>query len=408
MRPDRDLVILGGGCAGASLAERLAEAGPAAPRTLVVEARDGGSGTGTRFGDDRTWCFWRTRRHRHEGIVARSWSRVRVATREGRGGVAETPSTPYQMIRGGDFHDAARAAISAAPRVELATGTRVAAVTRLPDGLWRVETSAGPVTAGAVVDTRPDRRPAPGAARLWQSFHGREIACDRASFDPGTVELMRFLPPRGDRIAFAYVLPLAPDRALVEATVFAADPLPPPALAADLADAIAEATGGRGGAVLREEHGVLPMGLLGPPLPGPTGAGLVRAGLMAGGARPSSGYAFRRIQAWADACSASLLAGRGPVAAAPDGRLLAFMDRLFVRVLAADPARGPDLFASLFRRTPPARLVRFLSDEPSLLDAAAMAASLPPAPFLRTLATPDRAPARAGAAARGRIGEPAR
>ncbi|WP_372424924.1 lycopene cyclase family protein [Salinarimonas chemoclinalis] len=408
MRPDRDLVILGGGCTGASLAERLADAGTGAPRTLVIEARDAGPG----FGDDRTWCFWRTRPHRHEGLVAQAWPRVRVASHDGRGGVAETPETPYQMIRGADFHDAARAAISAAPRVDLASGTRVVAVTRSPDGLWRVETSAGPVTATALVDTRPDRRPAPGGARLWQSFLGREIACDRASFDPGTVELMRFLPPHPDRIAFIYVLPFAPDRALVEATVFAADPLPPPALVPDLEAAIAEATRGRGGAVLREEHGVLPMGLLGPPPPAPRGAGrrsgLVRAGLTAGGARPSSGYAFRRIQAWADACAASLLAGRGPIAAAPDGRLLAFMDRLFVRVLAADPARGPDLFAALFRRTPPARLVRFLSDEPTLLDAAAMAAALPPAPFLRALATRDSARAAAAAAARGRLGEAAR
>ncbi|GGK30624.1 lycopene cyclase family protein [Salinarimonas ramus] len=398
MRLDRDLVILGGGCAGLSLAQRLADAGPRAPRTLVLEARE-------TYRDDRTWCFWRTRPHRHERIVAHAWPRVRVATASGGSAVAEAPGMPYQMIRGADFYAAAQAAIAASPDVDLALGARVGAVAPLAGGGFRVETAAGPVTAGAVVDTRPDRRPAPGGARLWQSFRGREIACDTACFDPGTVELMRFSPPRADRVVFTYVLPLAPDRALIETTAFARDPLPAPALAEDLDAAVAAVTFGRGGRALREEHGCLPMGLVAP-TPSRT-PGLVRAGLMAGGARPSSGYAFRRIQAWADACADALLAGRGPVPAAADGRLLAFMDRLFLRVLAADPARGPDLFAALFRRTPAPRLIRFLSDEPTLLDAAALAAALPPLPFIRALLTPDRAvagktalPARVKEAAR--------
>lgn len=399
MRPDHDLVVLGGGCAGLSLAQRLAEGGAreTAPRVLVLEAR-------ALYGDDRTWCFWRTRPHRHEGIVSHAWPRVRVATADGRACVAATPQAPYQMIRGADFYAAAQEAITRAPRVSLSLGARVSGVARLPDGTWRVETAQGGVTARAVVDTRPDRRPAPGGARLWQSFHGREIAVDAALFDPTTVELMRFAAPRDDRVAFTYVLPLAPDRALVETTVFAADPLPSPALFGDLERAIAQATAGRGGTMLREESGVLPMGLLGAPPPGPDGPGYVRAGLMAGGARPSSGYAFRRIQAWADACAATVRAGGAPIPAAPDGWLLSFMDGLFTTVLAADPARGPDLFAALFRRTPAMRLVRFLSDEPTLRDAAAMAAALPPGPFLRALAGLDPRPRLD---APGRFGEAA-
>jgi len=388
MRPDHDLLVLGGGCAGLSLAQRLAEAGATAPRVLVLEARGA-------YRDDRTWCFWRTRPHRHDGIVSHAWPRVRVATADGRACVAATPQAPYQMIRGADFYAAAQASIAAAPNVTLELGASVGAVRLRADGVWSVETGDGPVTARAVVDTRPDRRPAPGGARLWQSFHGREIAVDGAPFDPTTVELMRFSPPRDDRVAFTYVLPLAPGRALVEATAFAADPLPSPALFGDLERAIAQATAGRGGTCLREESGVLPMGLLGPAPAGPEGPGYVRAGLMAGGARPSSGYAFRRIQAWADTCAQAVVAGGPPIPAAPDGRLLAFMDGLFTKVLAADPARGPDLFEALFRRTPAMRLVRFLSDEPSLLDAAAMALALPPAPFLRVLAGLEARPRHA-------------
>ncbi|MEY2979796.1 MAG: hypothetical protein RL562_23, partial [Planctomycetota bacterium] len=61
--PDLDLVVLGGGLAGLSLAERLAAAGAQAPRTVVLEAR-------ADYADDRTWCFWRHEPHRYEELVA--------------------------------------------------------------------------------------------------------------------------------------------------------------------------------------------------------------------------------------------------------------------------------------------------------------------------------------------------
>ncbi len=46
-----DLLILGGGCAGLSLASRLAEFGKDAPKVLIIEQRES-------YTNDRTWCFW--------------------------------------------------------------------------------------------------------------------------------------------------------------------------------------------------------------------------------------------------------------------------------------------------------------------------------------------------------------
>ena len=64
-------------------------------------------------------------------------------------------------------------------------------------------------------------------------------------------------------------------------------------------------TGGASWSVQRAEHGALPMGLASP-LPA---VPWTRAGLFHGGARPSTGYAFQRIQAWAEACAGALRSG---------------------------------------------------------------------------------------------------
>lgn len=61
--PDVDVAILGRGCAGLSLAARLA-------RTRlsfrVIEPR-------TRYTDDRTWSFWGTKGDPFEDCVRASW-----------------------------------------------------------------------------------------------------------------------------------------------------------------------------------------------------------------------------------------------------------------------------------------------------------------------------------------------
>ncbi len=46
-----DLVIIGGGCAGLSLAYQLSQFGENCPKTLIIEERE-------LYTNDRTWCFW--------------------------------------------------------------------------------------------------------------------------------------------------------------------------------------------------------------------------------------------------------------------------------------------------------------------------------------------------------------
>jgi len=114
-------------------------------------------------------------------------------------------------------------------------------------------------------------------------------------------------------------------------------------------------------------------------------ASYVVAGLTAGGARPSSGYAFARIQRWASCCAFSLAAGNGPLGHAPDGVIQRAMDALFLKLVRARPDLAPDLFVALFAGTDTQSVIRFLSDRATLRDYARVVASLLPGPLLRAV-----------------------
>jgi lycopene beta-cyclase len=106
-------------------------------------------------------------------------------------------------------------------------------------------------------------------------------------------------------------------------------------------------------------------------------------GTPAGAIRPSSGYAFSRIQRASEAMTQYWSQHHRP---APNlthaSKLLTWMDRVFLRVMDRHPERVPEFFLRMFQRVPPAALVRFLESEPRPTDILQVMRSLPPNPFL--------------------------
>ena len=370
-----DLIILGAGCAGLSLATRLASSIPYSLRVLVVEARSS-------YTNDRTWCFWGADSLAPAHAPEYQWRHMRL-TSGARTVLVDCESTPYQMLPASKFYDSALAVISMAKNITLKLDTVVWSDPAKIDGHWELETNAGVFSGRMVVDTRPQQLPARDGALLWQSFYGKEIECDKAVFDPSRMDLMNFLPPDHTCVPFVYVLPTAANKALVELTVFGADPLRPEDLALMLETEIARRTGDSPFRVLRSEHGILPMGLRAAPKN--PDCSYVRVGVMAGGARPSTGFAFQRIQRWANVCAKSILAGFLPLAHAPDPAVLRVMDHLFLKVLRANPEQGGELFCSLFGMVDTTRVIRFLNGDGGWLDYVAVVSALPFSPFMRFL-----------------------
>lgn len=375
MALDVDLLILGGGCAGLSLAWRLSELGAACPRVLILEKRQA-------YRNDRTWCFWDNEDARLDGLIEHRWRWLRL-TWQAKKVLFDGGQSTYQMLAASSFYDRALQAIGTCPAIKLSLGQAATAEPARGPAGWTLASGLGQITARMVVDTRPQGVPAAGGATLWQSFYGHEVCCDAAVFDPQAAELMDFTAAAQGQIPFAYVLPLSERRALIEATVFGPVPLGPHALSAQLDAAVKRCTAGNACSIVRSESGILPMGLA--RKPSSLGPGHVAVGVMAGGARASSGFAFQRIQQWAGQCCAALAAGKPPTAHRDDPPLVRMMDRLFLQVLRAAPQAAPDLFLSLFERADSACLIRFLSGKGTFKDCLDVMKALPAKHFVRQL-----------------------
>ena len=375
MTHDVDLLILGGGCAGLSLAWRLAALGAACPRTLILEQR-------ALYSNDRTWCFWDNHDIRLDGLMTHEWRWLQLTWRA-KTVRFDCGQSAYQMLAASSFYDRALQAIGGCPAITLAQRQAVTAEpTRGPAG-WTVASNMGQITARMVVDTRPQATPAAGGATLWQSFYGHEVCCDADVFTPEAAELMDFTAGEQGQIPFTYVLPISKNRALIEATVFGPVPLQRAALMAQLDAAVRQYTAGSAFSIERSESGILPMGLV--RAPPSLGAGHVAVGVMAGGARASSGFAFQRIQQWAGQCAAALAAGQLPTGHRSDPLLVRLMDRLFLQVLRAAPQTAPDLFLALFERADSACVIRFLSGRSTAKDCLQVMRALPAKHFVQQL-----------------------
>lgn len=383
-----DLVILGGGCAGLSLATELAHLSAAGLHTVVLESRK-------TYSHDRTWCYFKDARAATRADAQHTWQSMRVASAAAN--VAfDCGSACYEMVNAGQFYKNAIRTISTSAHIDLKLGLEVTQAPKKQNGLWRIDTDGGAVYAPSVVDTRPAQRPHRDGAKLWQSFYGQEIECDADTFDSTCGDLMDFAAADAcgarhllpDAVCFVYVLPTTAKRALIEFTVFGPDPLPPETLHAFHAHAVLRCVGGVAFSVLRNEHGILPMGAATPV--SPRDPSYVVAGLTAGGARPSSGYAFARIQRWAASCALSLASGQGPRGHAPDGLIQRTMDALFLKLVRARPDLAPDLFVALFAATDTQSVIRFLSDRATSKDYLRVVASLLPGPLLKALLSRNR------------------
>ena len=366
--PPSDLVVVGAGCAGLSLAAHLVERGALRGRRLVLlDAR-------ARYSHDRTFCFWSFGGGLFDGSVAARWPRWTVRA-EGRAVTRAAPGLSYACIPGDAFYAAAQARLAAAgASVELRLGVAVHDLHDAGDRVCLI-TSEGPREASLVFDSRPVPAPSLRHVTLLQHFRGHVVETDADVFDPQAATLMDFVGPQERGVHFVYVLPFTPRRALVESTFFSHEPAAPTVYDGIIDDYLRTKVGARAWAVRHTEAGVIPMTTAPFALhPSPR---VVRVGLAGGFARPSTGYAFAATQRWARA-AAEVLAEDRPFRAPPlRAPRYAALDATLLSLLDRDPAKGAGLFLRLFERVEPARLARFLSDESSMHDDLRVMASSP-------------------------------
>ena len=371
-----NLAILGGGCAGLSLAMRLSEAGSSAPSTLVLERN-------AHYKNDRTWCFWDEADPELKDWVDHSWLNFEI-----KNGIKNFTRScknhAYLMLSAQTFYERSLTKIALNKHgVTVLNNQDVLKVSKTHNLTWQIITATGNYTADKIVDTRPNTQIKDEDSLLWQSFVGFEVETSHDTFDSNTFVLMDFDAKFNRGLGFVYVLPYSPKRALIEYTIFAEQAFAADDFSEYMQEALLKYLKDIDYKILRTEYGKLPMG--NQKMKKNNDPSYVHAGLYAGAARPSSGYAFQRIQRWAKECAHALINHQLLVAPKKDPWILARMDDLFLNVLKSNPKSSTQLFYNFFLNCKTSTVIRFLSDHAQMVDYFSIIASMPKLPFVKEL-----------------------
>ncbi len=389
-----DVLVIGGGAAGLSLAHRLTE--NLAATVTLVEPPDGPLRPA-----ERTWCYWGAGTDGLEEAVSASWSVLRVHGTDGRPLTVGPAPFTYRMVRSTDFERMVHGRLARADGARLLRAT-VESVCDVPGGAEvRCALPGGrflTLHAQKVFDSRPLPGLPPARTRLLQHFRGWFVRTATDRFDPTVADLMDFrVPQPAHGLAFGYVLPLTPDRALVEYTEFSRDVLTTEAYEAALGRYCRDVLGLGALTVERTEQGVIPM--TDARFPRRAGHAVFRIGTAGGATRPATGYTFAAVQRHGRAIAAALRDGHGGIPA-PYGRRALAMDAILLRALDTGRIDGPDFFTGLFRDVPAERLLRFLDGTTSPREEWGIGLRTPVRPMLRTAAEVPFLPRRSRPAAR--------
>lgn len=371
-----DIILAGGGAAGLSLACHLVHS-PLCEHSILIVDQD------TKEQDDHVWCFWADQPTLFDEIISRSWDRLRVAG-EGFTKTLDLGSYRYNMIRGNEFYRFARRILSAHPNVEFVQGH----VERIDDGtedarVW-VDGKAfdGTWVFDSLFRWSDLRQSVARDHTLQQQFKGWEVETPAAAFDPPVATFLDFRTPQRHGLRFMYLLPLSDHQALLEYVLCAADSTSRETCEGALRVYLAGVLGLATYRIVREEQGISP--LTDRPFPRRTGRHVMAIGVIGGMIKPSTGYAFMRIQQDSAAIVRSLVERGHPYHVPRGPRRYRYFDAVMLDILERHGEWAAPILLALFRHNSAPRVLRFLDEAATPGENLVMVPSLPPRLLLQS------------------------
>ena len=370
-----DVLIIGGGCAGLSLAYEYAQVKKAELSVCVLEKREN-------YHDDRTWCFWLDHEQdfSHRDIILNSWKAWRFSSKE-QSYIHRSEHFSYCHIASLEFYKKTTQAIKEDPRQTLVLEQVVTKIEK-NEKCFTVEGPDLSVKATHVIDTRayePDELIE--YTQIFQSFSGVEIATEDDFFDADLVGLMDDIQGDGKICKFRYLLPFTKRHALIELTSFSNAYYPPSSLDVSLQcylDSLEVSY-----KIIRKEQGVLPMGIDHPPR---SEDGIILGGMKNDNLKPSSGYGFLRTQIWAKLIVTKLCNDTLDIKLGKTGHYIPdFFDYTFLRVLDNNIDLAEDIFMNIGKNMSPDSFAKFMSDKAQAHDYIRLIAAVPKQPFIKAV-----------------------
>jgi lycopene beta-cyclase len=342
MKTDYQFIIAGAGCSGLSLAWYLQEAGLLNNNRLLIFDKS------FQRKNDKTWSFWIKGEPYFKDIIHQTYHTAIFRSSEFE---KEIPLHQYRyhVIRSLDFYQHLESHLRSNTNITwMETGFEAA----IPDSqLVKVETDQGIFTGNyffSSIYEPPSLAQLKKFTYLKQHFMGWVVESPDWQLDPAKFVIHDFDFPQPEFPHFFYVLPYGTNRALVEYTVFSKDLLPKEEYKRQLEWYIAEKLKLKSYQLIDQEFGVIPMTDF--PFQARKSKRIIPIGVTGGAAKPSTGYAFLRIQQQTSWIANLLKQGKAPVTPPGSNYFFRLLDAVMLKVLSSHGHLGAEIFRDLFNQ----------------------------------------------------------
>jgi lycopene beta-cyclase len=331
--------------------------------------------------NDRTWCFWEKTSGSYDAIVHKRWNTLTFYNNEVSERMEIDPYV-YKMIRGIDFYTFNRQVIKAAG-IHWIQG-RVDQITERNDGVV-IKVGGQQFKSPQVFKSYPE----PSIdlnehLSVLQHFGGWFIKSDHPVFDPRVATFMDFRIDQKDETRFFYVLPISDKEALIEIAIFSHsvwqkddyDRLITDYITTYLEDVKDSFV------ITEKEYGAIPMTTY--PFWEANTKRITHIGTAGGAVKPSSGYAFSRIQLQSEHLL-QLLVNQKSINTEKSvfNNIYLHYDATLLDVILKQRLPASYLFGKLFEKNKPSNILAFLNHETSFLQEVAIFSSMPILPFTK-------------------------
>ena len=349
-----DYIIIGGGCAGLSLAYELEVNNKLNEKTLaIIETRD-------HYKRDKTWSFWKVLDHNFEDCVIKSWNNFTVNSPEGFHELINK-SFPYQSINSEKFYKKINSKLSLNSNVSF-----FKSINKI--------NSKNSLIFNSVFKGKLNK------SNLWQHFQGIEIETSKDIFDDEIVNLMDFNCDQKNDVHFFYTLPFSKNKALIE-TTWLSDLEDQNLMDYDLQleNYIKNNLGIKSYKINFMEKGAIP--LFYPSFSNDEKT--INIGSAGGMTRLSTGYTFLNIQEH----SKYIVKNIDKIEKLREynlGKKYHFLDKIFLRVLKSHPDKMPKIFFEMFK-TSSNSVIKFLSNKSNIFEDIKIISRMPKLIFMKAL-----------------------
>jgi len=349
-----DYIILGGGCAGLSLAYELDINKKLNDKTLaIIETRD-------EYKRDKTWSFWKVADHNFDDCVIKSWNNFSINSGLGSHEIINKEH-PYQTIDSGLFYRKVLNQLKQNKNIQFFKNT---------DQL-NLNNS---FIFNSILSKENYQ------LNLWQHFKGIEIETTKDFFDDEIFNLMDFDCDQRDNVHFFYTLPFTKNKALIETTWLSKmDDKSLQDYDIQLEKYIKEILKIKNYKINYQEEGAIPLFY---PL-NKTEKNGINIGSAGGMTRLSTGYTFLNIQDHSKYITNNIEKIQ-KTKTYHIGKKYEFLDNIFLNVLKNNPDKMPKIFLNMFK-TSSKTVIKFLSNKSNIFEDLRIILKMPKWIFIKNI-----------------------